>query len=135
MGRPVANGIRDPQKAQYVQAGIGEMVSFFSKLFGGGKPDSKEGKDPERGEAVAYKEFAIAASPLRDGEQWRLCGVIVKTVSGEDGEGSTLERTFIRADLYASREEAENFAIRKGQQIIDEQGDRLFADGAPTGRA
>lgn len=114
------------------------MASFFSKLFGGGgKPGANDDGDSGRGEAVTYKDFSIAASPMRDGEQWRLCGVIAKTVAGtgEDEEPTVLERTFIRADLYTSREEAETFAIRKGQQIIDEQGDRLFADGAPTGRA
>ena len=113
------------------------MASFFSKLFGGGKPQANDDKGPARAEAVTYKDFSIAARPMRDGEQWRLCGVIVKAVSaGEDGgEGAQMERTFIRADLYPTREEAETFAIRKGRQIIDEQGDKLFADGQPTGRA
>jgi hypothetical protein len=37
--------------------------------------------------------------------------------------------------VFTSREEAKEFGVRKGKQIIDEQGDRLFADGAPTGRA
>ncbi|WP_425406033.1 HlyU family transcriptional regulator [Hwanghaeella sp.] len=112
------------------------MASFFSKLFGGGKPEANDDSPAARGETVTYKEFSIAASPMRDGDQWRLCGVILKAVPGTDGQDDVqLERTFIRADLYTSREEAETFAVRKGQQIIDEQGDRLFADGAPTGRA
>lgn len=113
------------------------MASFLSKLFGGGKPEANDDKGPVRGEAVTYKAYSIVASPIRDGEQWRLCGVIMKALADDDaGESPVqLERTFIRADLYTSKEEAETYAIRKGQQIIDEQGDRLFADGAPTGRA
>lgn len=111
------------------------MASFFTKLFGGGKPEANDDQPPARAEAVPYNGFEIAPSPMKDGDQWRLCGVILKSAAGEEGEAMQMERTFIRADLYTSREEAESFAIRKGQQIIDEQGDRLFADGAPTGRA
>ncbi len=38
------------------------------------------------------------------------------------------EQHFIRADMFATRDEAEACALRKGQQIIDEQGDRLFKE-------
>ena len=103
------------------------MAGFFSKIFGGG---GKDGGGPKRGDPVPYEGLTIQAAPEPAGDQWRLAGVIVK--SGEDGD---LERSFMRADTFPSREEAESFAIRKGKQIIDEQGDRLFADGAPTGRA
>ena len=107
------------------------MTSFLSRLFGGltGK-GSDEAAVPQRGEAVDYEGFKIYAAPDKAESQWRLAGTIVKP--GEDGD---LERTFIRADLFTSREEAETFAIRKGKQIIDEQGERLFADGAPSGHA
>lgn len=107
------------------------MASFLSRLFGG-----LTGKAPEdtaasrRGEAVEYEGFKICAAPDKADNQWRLAGVIVKP--GDDGD---LERVFIRADLFSSREEAETYAIRKCQQIIDEQGERLFDDGAPTGHA
>ncbi len=111
------------------------MVSIFSKLFGGGgKPEAADGDaSPKRGDPVQYEGYTIEASPMKDGEQWRLCGVITKPAADEGSE--SLERTFIRADLYPSRDEAETFAIRKGQQIIDQQGEKLFADGNPTGRA
>jgi hypothetical protein len=108
------------------------MASFLSKLFGGGK-SSDGGGAPQRGEAVPYEGFLIHAAPERAGDQWRLAGVIVKQGAGE--AGGDLERVFVRADNFASRDECESYAIRKGKQIIDEQGDRLFADGAPTGRA
>ncbi len=107
------------------------MASFLSRIFGGlsGK-DPAEAAPAQRGEPVAYKDLVICAAPEPDGSQWRLAGVIIK----ETDEGA-LERHFTRADTFASREEAESFAVRKGHQIIDEQGDRLFADGEATGRA
>ena len=100
------------------------MASFFSKLFGGG------GGAAKRGGPVRYEGLTIQAAPEPAGDQWRLAGVISK--QGGDG---TLERGFMRADTFPSREEAEASAIRKGKQIIDEQGEMLFADGEPTGRA
>lgn len=105
------------------------MASFFSKLFGGGSGDSDSG-GAATGESVEYSGLTIRAAPERAGGQWRLAGVIVK--SGPDGD---LERAFLRSDVFSSREDAEAFAITKGKQIIDERGDELFADGAPTGRA
>ena len=106
------------------------MASFLSRLFGGSseEPAGKDGA-ATRGEPVVYQGLTIRAAPEPAGKQWRLAGVIIK--SGEDGD---LERTFMRADTFASREEAESFAVRKGQQIIDEQGARLFSDGERTGR-
>lgn len=104
------------------------MASFLSKLFGGGG-DGDPGT-PQKGEPVSYEGLVIRAAPEKAGDQWRLAGVIIK--SGDEGD---LERFFLRADTFPSREEAESFAIRKGKQIIDEQGERLFADGKETGRA
>jgi len=108
------------------------MASFLSKLLGGltGGASKEAAGEAARGEAVAYEGLTIRAAPERAGSQWRLAGVIIKP--GDDGD---LERSFLRADTFASREEAESFAIRKAKQIIDEQGARLFADGKPSGRA
>ena len=36
------------------------------------------------------------------------------------------EHRFIRVDTHASKDDAVSFSITKAQQIIDEQGDRLF---------
>jgi hypothetical protein len=106
------------------------MPSFLSKLFGGGSGDGSERSAPAaRGKPVEYQGLHICAAPEPAGKQWRLAGVIVK----ESGD-TTLERSFMRADTFSSREEAESFSIRKGQQIIDEQGSRLFASGEATGR-
>ena len=104
------------------------MASFFSKLFGGSSSKSKSG--PKRGEAVTYNDLIIHAAPEEAGDQWRLAGVIIKQT--DDGP---LERTFLRADTFPTRDEAEEFSVRKAKQIIDEQGQRLFANGEPAGRA
>ena len=104
-------------------------MSIFSKLFGGGAP--KEPESPKREDPVEHEGLMIIAAPEKaDGGQWRLAGYIQKNT--ENGE---MERFFLRADTFPSRQEAIDFAHRKGRQIIDQQGDRLFADGAPTGRA
>jgi len=104
------------------------MASFLSRLFGGG--GDGDGKAPRRGDPVEYEGLVIQAAPEPAGDRWRLAGVIIK----QDG-AEALERVFIRADTFTSREEAETFAVRKGKQIIDEQGSRLFADGQAEGRA
>lgn len=105
------------------------MMSLFSKLFGGGSP--KEPEAPIREEPVTYDGYSISAAPEKaDGGQWRLAGYITK--KSDEGD---MERQFIRADLYSSREDAIEYAIKKGQQVLDQQGDRIFADGKPTGRA
>ncbi len=104
------------------------MASFFSKLFGGGSGGDDAG--PKRGDPVPHDGLIIRAAPQSEGGQFRLAGVIIK-----ETETGDLERMFVRADLFTSREEAEDYSIRKGKQIIDEQGQRLFADGADTGRA
>ena len=58
---------------------------------------------------------------LRRGGQYQTCGVIEKEVRGE-----LKEHRFIRAETHSSREEAVAFSIAKAQQLIDEQGERLF---------
>jgi hypothetical protein len=106
------------------------MASFISRIVSALTGRSAEAAAPQRGEPVSYEGFVIQAAPIREGNQWRLCGVIVK-----QGDAGDLERTFTRADTFSSREEAESFAVRKGKQIIDEQGAKLFADGEEQGRA
>jgi hypothetical protein len=104
------------------------MASFFSKLFGGGA--AKADDTPVCGDPVSYKDLTILPASVQAEGQWRLAGIIVKISDGEE-----LRRNYLRADLFASKTEADEFAVRKGRQIIDEQGERLFADGGKEGRA
>lgn len=104
------------------------MASFFSKLFGGGSSGNDAG--PKLGDPVVHEGLIIRTAPEPEGSQFRLAGLIIK----ETDEGN-LERKFVRADVFTSYDEAVDFTLRKGKQIIDEQGQRLFADGEPTGRS
>ena len=107
------------------------MASFVSRLLKGLAGGSSAGDGPAgRGEAVAYKELVIHPAPEREGQQWRVAGVIVK----QCGEGE-LERAFTRAETVATREEGETLSILKAWQIIDERSADLFVDGKATGRA
>ena len=101
-------------------------MSILKKIFGFG---TSAPKPSEPSAEEIYKTFKIVSTPIPAERQWRLAGSIIKI----DGEMS-LSRQFIRADLLASKEEADTFAFRKARQSIDEQGERLFKNGQPDGR-
>ena len=46
-------------------------------------------------------------------------------------DGATKEHKFIRADRFASLEEAAEFTLTKGRQIVDQLGDRMFDERRP----
>jgi hypothetical protein len=96
-------------------------MSFFKSLTalfsGGGRSASAA---PEA-EAVEYKGYRIKPAPYPAKGQFQTAGSIEK-----DFPEGTKEHKFIRAETHASREDAANFALAKGRQIIDEQGDRMF---------
>ena len=73
------------------------------------------------GEPVEYHGYQITPAPQRQASGWNTAGVITKTF--DDG---VKEHRFIRVDTHASKDDAITFSITKAQQIIDEQGDRLF---------
>ena len=75
------------------------------------------------GEPVEYKEYTIRPAPQKQGGGWNTAGVITK--SFPDG---VKEHRFVRVDTHTSEDDAIAFSVTKAQQIIDEQGDRLFSD-------
>lgn len=96
-------------------------MSFLKRLFGlGGETSEDEGSAAST--AVDYNGFKIAATPYKAEGQFQTCGVISKEV-----DGVVKEHRFVRADRFSSRSEAADMAIKKGQQIVNEQGDRLFS--------
>jgi hypothetical protein len=103
------------------------MTSFFSKLFGGGSKPTDE--TPDHGESVEYAGKTITPASQNADGQWRLAGFIEL-----EKDGVKMRRDYMRADLFTSKSEADEFAARKGRQIIDEQGERLFANGETSGR-
>jgi len=97
------------------------LKGLFGGLFGGGRQAPAE--DAPAGEAVEYKGFRIRPAPYPAGGQFQTAGIIEKDIGGE-----TKEYRFVRAETHPSRSDAENFALTKGRQIIDEQGERIFKD-------
>jgi hypothetical protein len=93
-------------------------MSWLKKIFGGGEGASA----PGAGKAQDYKGFSIIATPIKEGGQWRLAGTITKEIGG-----ALKEHKFIRADLFSSKDEAEQFTVSKAQLIIDQSGDSIFA--------
>ena len=95
-------------------------MSFLKSLFGrssspGGAAEGKAVKEAEE------DGFRIEARPYKEGGQFQLAGVISKEVGGV-----RKEHRFVRADRFASEDEAAEFALRKGRQIIAERGERMF---------
>ena len=91
-------------------------MSFLKRLFGG-----SSAAEEEPGEAVEHNGFFIRPTPFSDGGQYQTCGIVSKEIGGV-----TKEHRFIRADRFSSKEEAASHALRKGMQIVDEQGERIF---------
>ena len=101
------------------------MASKISNFFRGLVAPRDDEANDEAGveDAVEYQGFLIRPVPRKQGSQWLTSGVIIKPGDGEDQE-----HPFVRAETHASKDQANDFAIVKGKQIIDEQGDRLFPE-------
>jgi len=96
-------------------------MSFWKKLFGGGSGGGSDDAAVKPVQIAEHKGYTIEARPYRESGQFQVAGVIAK------GEGEARkEHKFIRADRFPTVEEAADFALLKGRQIIDQQGDRVF---------
>jgi len=92
-------------------------MSFLSALFGGRGAKLEKAADP-----VEYKGYVIRAAPYKsNGGQYQTAGTIEREV-----DGVRQEHRFIRADAYATYDDAVNFTLSKARQIIDLQGERMF---------
>lgn len=72
--------------------------------------------------AIDYKGYRIRPAPYLNGRQYQTAGSIEK-----DTPEGLKEHKFIRADTYASLDDAITFTIAKAKQIIDQQSDRIFS--------
>ena len=94
-------------------------MSFWKSLFGSsGSNDTGGGKPAAETE---HSGFRIEARPFLEGGQYQVAGTVSKTI-----DGLLKEHKFIRADRFASIEDAATIALMKGRQLVDQQGDRLF---------
>ena len=96
-------------------------MSFLKKLFGLGGGGSPAAPAETVQKTVDYNGFSIRATPYKEQGQYQLCGIIAKEV-----DGTLKEHRFVRADRMASLEDIVEMTIRKGQQMIDQQGERLL---------
>lgn len=97
------------------------LGGFLRRLSGGG-----DAAAAPAGPAVEYSGYSIQPAPRAERGQWLTAGVISKDFP--DGPRS---QHFVRAETHASQDQACEFAVLKGKQIIDERGDKLFEDRAP----
>jgi hypothetical protein len=93
-------------------------MSFLSSLFGKLAPAPAE----KAAEPVEYKGFIIRAAPFKSEGQYQTAGTIEREI-----DGVRKEHRFIRADAFASFDDAVTFTLGKARQMVDLQGDRLFA--------
>ncbi|WP_424970983.1 HlyU family transcriptional regulator [Dinoroseobacter sp. S76] len=84
-------------------------MALFSKLFGKSEPTMPE--------AEQHEGFSITPQSVKEGGQYRLTALIEK-----DGKSHML----IRADHFASADEANAAAVAKAKMLIDQLGDGLF---------
>ena len=91
-------------------------MSFLRALFGRRAPATEKVSDP-----VEYKGFIIRAAPYRNNGHYQTAGTIEREIGG-----ARKEHRFVRADSYASYDDAVNFSLSKARQMIDLQGERIF---------
>ena len=93
-------------------------MSFWSALFG-----RRSGAEAAKvADPVEYNGYVIRAAPYKnDAGAFQTAGTIEREIGGV-----RKEHRFIRADAYASYDDALNFTLNKARQIIDLQGDRIF---------
>ena len=102
-------------------------MSFLKRLFGGGS--KVQAALPTR--EVEHEGFTVRAEPYRaESGEYQLAGRITKEVGGVPKE-----HRFVRAERFASLDDALEFSLVKGRQIVDQEGERalrpLGTDAAP----
>ena len=95
------------------------LKGLWTRLTGGGRAEPEE-RTCRRGGGVQGLPHPARAL-LRPKGGFQTAGVIEK-----DFETGTKEHRFVRAETHPSKDDAAAFAVAKGRQIIDEQGDRIF---------
>jgi hypothetical protein len=93
-------------------------MSLLSALFGRLAPAPQE----KVSEPVEYKGFIIRPAPFKADGQYQTAGTIEREIGGV-----RKEHRFIRADAFASFDDAVTFTLAKARQMIDlQQGEQMF---------
>jgi hypothetical protein len=99
-------------------------MSFLKSLFRGGRSkDEGSGKAsaPAVAKEIEHNGFLVQATPFKEAGQYQTSGVVSKVV-----DGVRKEHNFIRADRFASLDDAVDCALAKGRLMVDQEGERLF---------
>jgi hypothetical protein len=96
-------------------------MSFLKRLFGGGSGETAAAGPGAPAKQMEHKGFTISATPFKADGQYQTSGTVSKEI-----DGVMKEHRFIRADRFASLDDAVDVSLRKGVQLVDEQGERLF---------
>jgi len=94
-------------------------MSFLKRLFG--SPSGGASTSAAVAKEIEHKGFVIRATPYKAEGGYQTCGVVSKEVGGV-----VKEHRFIRADRFAALDDAVDISLKKGQQLVDEQGERMF---------
>ncbi len=99
-----------------------KLKAALARLAGGQGAGEGPAEPP-----TEYKGYRIRPAPYRTNGLYQTAGIIEK-----DAPDGVKQHRFVRADTHPSRDDAVAFVILKAKQIIDLQGDRIFAstDGA-----
>ncbi|MDF2388561.1 hypothetical protein JMG10_44490 [Nostoc ellipsosporum NOK] len=93
----------------------------MKRLFGGGGGEAAVPGSAAPAKQVEHKGFTISATPYKADGQYQTCGIVSKEI-----DGVVKEHKFIRADRFAGLDDAVDISIKKGIQLVDEQGERIF---------
>jgi hypothetical protein len=99
---------------------LSKLKAAWSRLTATRRGDESSGPAVP---ATEYKGYRIRPTPYRTNGLYQTAGIIEKDAP----EGVKTHR-FVRADTHHSRDDAIAFVISKAKQIIDLQGDRIFAE-------
>jgi hypothetical protein len=99
---------------------LAKLKAAWSRLTAA-RPSREE--DAAAAPATEYKGYRIRPMPYRTNGVYQTAGVIEK-----DAPEGVKSHRFVRADTHHSKEDAVAFALAKAKQIIDLQGDRIFAE-------
>src|SRR4051812_15443887 len=101
------------------------IKSLFGSLFSGavGGTETAGAAGPAPAKSMEHKGFTGSAAPFEHEGRYQTAGTIEKEI-----DGVRRQHRFIRADSHPSMDQAVEFSIQKGCQIVDQMGERVFAE-------
>jgi len=101
-------------------------MSFLKSLLGKLSSGAAAGATPKAAapaKSIEHKGFTVSAAPFEQDGRYQTAGTIEKEI-----DGVRKQHRFIRADSHPSVDQAVEFSIQKGCQIVDQMGERVFAE-------